>query len=270
MLRAKVVARRVGFEITAARRLSADRRSFFRWSSDIVIYRLLRLAPGLGGRVRTIRLADGSRVTYRLSRGDILTLREVWVDEVYADPVGGPVRTLVDLGANIGLSSIWLATRHQCDRVVAVEPLPANVDLLHRNLQQNGIRATVIAAAVGAQSGTGFFAESSEPNSGALAPHGLPVEIVAMDRVLRSFGRSKQIDLVKVDIEGTEQELLGSSPDWLTSVRRVVVEIHEPPADATKIEAALRAAGLEPTSGLPGRPPEVRHFHRSAADGGTS
>ncbi len=58
-----------------------------------------------------------------------------------------PASTVVDVGANIGLSTILLARSAQ--RVIAFEPSPANVGYLRRNLASNGIaNVEVVAAAV--------------------------------------------------------------------------------------------------------------------------
>ena len=48
-----------------------------------------------------------------------------------------PASTVVDVGANIGLSTILLARSAQ--RVIAFEPSPTNVGYLRRNLASNGV-----------------------------------------------------------------------------------------------------------------------------------
>jgi FkbM family methyltransferase len=53
----------------------------------------------------------------------------VWFDEVYRLPFDEPSGTLLDLGANIGLTSVWLAKKYQIERVIAVEPDRTNAIL---------------------------------------------------------------------------------------------------------------------------------------------
>jgi len=237
----------IASEIAHARRLTADRRSLVRWSTDIIAYRLLRVwRPKGRARLRTITLADDTKLTYRCTRGDLLSLREVWMDEVYRLPAGGSPRSLIDLGANIGLASVWFARTYRCKLIVAVEPVPANVRLMRRNLRQNGIAATVLECAVGPAASEARFTPSQEPNSGRLARDGkLTVAVCSMDVVLAALGAPDcSADVVKIDIEGAEEALLGGDPGWLASVGIVVAELHPELVDSDGIVAALEHAGL--------------------------
>ena len=107
-------------------------------------------------------LRDGTRLTYRRNRGDIQAIREIWLDEVYSPPREAQgLPNVVDLGANIGFTSVYLARRLRPACIVAVEPDPENARILRRNLEQNDIHSIVIEAAVGPYDGTtGFLARS--------------------------------------------------------------------------------------------------------------
>ncbi len=240
-------------EISDARRLAADRGSWMRWTVDIVVYRLLRVwrPPTRGTRLRTITLANQTKLTYRRTRGDILTLREVWMDEVYRLPGDRAPHSVVDLGANIGLASVWFAKTYQCESIVAVEPLPDNVRLLRRNLRQNDIRATVLECAVGPTAGEARFAPSAEPNSGRLDGDGqLTVNVRSMDTVIGAPGR--HVDVLKVDIEGGEEALFAGDLGWLSNVGTVIAELHPDLADTAGVVNALGRAGLRSGSGRVG------------------
>jgi FkbM family methyltransferase len=235
-------------EISGARRIASGPRSFSRWATDIIAYRLLRLTriPG-HNRLRTIHLKDGTTLSYRLTRGDLLVLREVWLDEVYRSPgprVGGGVA--VDLGANIGLASVWLAQQAGYRRVVAVEPLPENIALLRRNLQQNAVSATVMEGAVGPSNGQGHLEPADEPCSGRVAASGLPVTLLSMDAVLGSVGAGENVDLVKIDIEGSEEELFAGELGWLDRVGAMLVEIHPDLVDVDRVVQRIESCGLQP------------------------
>ncbi|HLX61337.1 MAG TPA: FkbM family methyltransferase, partial [Planctomycetota bacterium] len=51
-------------------------------------------------------------------------------------------RTLIDIGANIGTPSVQLARETGLD-VLAIEPVPANFELLQKNVAQNGLEGQV-------------------------------------------------------------------------------------------------------------------------------
>jgi hypothetical protein len=75
-----------------ARKRAADLRSTLRYAGDTVLYRGLYFGRP-SGRERTIRVGNGVSLTYRLNRGDIQAIREVWVEECYRPPVDIPIET---------------------------------------------------------------------------------------------------------------------------------------------------------------------------------
>jgi FkbM family methyltransferase len=56
----------------------------------------------------------------------------------------------LDVGAHIGAASIALALDNPGLRVVAIEPVPENVELIRRNAATNGVADRVLVAPVGA------------------------------------------------------------------------------------------------------------------------
>jgi hypothetical protein len=81
------------------------------------LLRLARLVPLPGrNRERRIRVRGGIELNYRLNRGDMQSIREVWMDECYRLPFELAPGRLIDLGANIGLTSLWFAHREDSNR----------------------------------------------------------------------------------------------------------------------------------------------------------
>jgi FkbM family methyltransferase len=238
-------------EVLVAWRLAHGPRSFARLAVDVFLYRLLRLGTRFGGRRRRVQLRDGAVLHYRLDRGDIRTIREVWSDEVYLLPPPAGPRTLVDLGANIGLASVWLARRYGCDHVLAVEPWPANAQVARLNLEANGLPAELVEAAVGPATGPGHLdhaAAAAERDSALarLGDSGLPVQVLSIRDILERLPGGRTPDLVKIDVEGAEDHLLTGDLTWLADVKVVVAELHCHMVDCEALIANLRSAGLPP------------------------
>lgn len=225
-----------------------DRRSGFRLALDFLIAPLLHLTGPLS-TVHSVRI-EGLVVSYGLNRGDLNTLREIFIDRVYRLPLTGPFDTLVDLGANIGLTSLWCHRAYGVRRVVAVEPDARNLALLRRNLAQNGLPATLIEAAVAAEDGEAVFRRSDAANLGKLeSGHadggGVAVRTVSMATVLQAVAQAGgRPDLLKVDVEGAEFALFREVPEWLAPVRALLIEIHAEPEDQTPLIARIESAGL--------------------------
>jgi hypothetical protein len=85
---------------------------------------------GVGLRLPGLR----TDLTLRQDAGDLFVLYEVLMQECYRLPESlcdpATVRTVVDCGANIGLTSLYLASRYPTATIYAIEPHPANYELL--------------------------------------------------------------------------------------------------------------------------------------------
>jgi FkbM family methyltransferase len=232
-------------EIKAAWALAEDRFSQLQLARDFVLYRMLAIFPrlGEGAAERTVRFRNGAVITYRLNRGDIQGIREIFLDQAYRLPFACKSSScIVDLGANIGLTSVWLAKTYGADRIVAVEPDPSNARLVRANLLANGLNATVIEAAVASADGTAFFQNNDESNLGRVATAGRPVKLVAMSTVLAYFDDAQTVDVLKLDIEGGEQELLSGDLTWLKRVGSIIAEFHPEVIDYPGCIRALESA----------------------------
>lgn len=232
-----------------AARLADDAASARRLRSDFFWSRCLRLVrtPGYN-RERSVRLA-GWTLHYRFNRGDLQSLREVIVEEVYRCALPRPARTLLDLGANIGLTSLWLS-RHACGtsgpvQVLAVEPVADNARMTRLNFRANAVPGDVVQAAAGLEDGEAWFAARAESNLGGLSaqPTGLRVPVLGIRSLLARFPGGR-VDLVKMDIEGAEAALLGPDAGWLVQVGALLVEWHDDRADSRPLIARAEAAGF--------------------------
>lgn len=211
---------------------------------DIVAFRLLRfMRLPREDAWRTVRMRDGVALTYRLNRGDIQGLREIWREHAYRPPADlVPLGNLLDLGANVGFSVVYFARRCGATRVLAVEPDPANIVLLRRNIEQNGIDAEIVQAAVADRDGRARFARSGSFNLGQLSDAGdLDVDVVSVPTVLQRLSGEVA---VKFDIEGGENDLFAGDVGWLSRVRFLTGELHLEVADRARIEQVLAASGL--------------------------
>lgn len=163
--------------------------------------------------------------------GDFFVLHELFVGECYFVPPTwrAGVAVVADLGANIGLTTLYLRGLFPQASFVCVEPDPANAELLRRNVASLGPRAKVIEAAVSDAPGEASF-DDSRPSWGRRLQEGpgtgRRVRCVTMDEVLAHAGG--RIDLLKIDIEGAEARVLSGPCGWAAAVGTLVIELHEP------------------------------------------
>jgi len=180
--------------------------------------------------VKIGRLAP--RLRMRDVGGDMFIFHEVLTYGVYqVQPKWLQRRpeTIVDLGANIGLTSLFMASQYSSAKIVAVEPHPESAALLRHNLGCLGQRARVWEAAVSDHTGEARLNLANEAYNASLlresARH-VQVRAVSMNEILGKEQISR-IDILKIDIEGAERNLLAHSPVWLKKVGFMMIEMHE-------------------------------------------
>src|SRR5271165_1212341 len=213
-------------DLWATARLAADMRSRFRLTVDFTLARLIALVPrDWRNRVREVRLRGNIKIRYRLNKGDLHSIREIWFQEAYRLPFEGPCGVLLDLGANIGMTSLWLAKNYSFTEVIAVEPDPNNAALVRQNLELNGIAGQILEAAIGPKETMTRFEFSEISNLGKLSENGSLVPTIGVGEIARRFGVTR-FGLIKIDIEGGEQELFDGPIEWLARTDAIIIEFH--------------------------------------------
>ena len=141
-------------------------------------------------------------------------------------------RRILDLGGNIGFGSVFFSRLFPGAQLAVVEPDPRNLPLLRTNLELNGVPAQVMAGAIGPASGQLKLRFGDNPTCSSLADTGMhdlantvDVEVLTVPDVMSRVGWDR-IDLLKIDIEGAEEELLARDNQWLDNVGALILEIH--------------------------------------------
>ena len=138
----------------------------------------------------------------------------------------------VDVGANFGLYGItWAKRAKENARIVAFEPDPESFALLEENLRLNhvGSRVQCVRAAAGSKKGDLVFIGRLGPLShpaAAATPDSISVPCVRLD----AHFASQKVDIIKIDVEGYEEEaLLGAEAllsDRARGPRLIYLELH--------------------------------------------
>ena len=69
----------------------------------------------------------------RIPSFDVVTFEHVFLRQEYRFDAKTSPRTIVDAGANIGLSSIYFSNRFPGAKIIAIEPEDGNFEMLKRN-----------------------------------------------------------------------------------------------------------------------------------------
>src|SRR5262249_32601140 len=125
-----------------------------------------------------------------------------------------PGMTVIDVGANFGYYTILFgAAVGAAGRVIAVEPVPSTVALLKDSIELNGFaaRTELIVGAAGATASSQahiLFPPREPKNSAVIAAAtngSIIVPSFTLDQLLHDLDR---VDLVKIDVEGSEVNVI--------------------------------------------------------------
>lgn len=164
---------------------------------------------------------------------EIRVIREVFVNEEYALPADAAPETILDLGSNVGMSVLYFHSRYPDARIIGVEPSHESFVRLRRNTRELSNVDLIRAAAVGTSRHVELVVAEESWASSIHGDHANQrVEHVTGLTIEQIIGDSgwERADLIKMDVEGSEVEILENSSavrhaDWL------IFEFHQEHAD---------------------------------------
>lgn len=213
------------------------------WQSlYLLIYHTIRFSLAiryLPLKQRLLTEASFSRIKIRwrgqlldicLRTQDVPILFEVFVKQPYQLPPAWEkeIRTIIDLGANVGFTSLFFACgMPSVQRILAVEPSPKNVNLLEQNLLGRK-NIQLVPKAVSAVEQLLFLQTNGLAINHALTEQeGIPIETTSVANLMRDY-HFDHIDLLKIDIEGHEETLFEAPiKDWLNQTTFLILELHD-------------------------------------------
>jgi len=179
-------------------------------------------------------MRDSTVLLLRPYSMDLGIFHEIWDHERYtAGSISVVARhgTIVDIGAHIGLFSLFASKVLQANRIISVEPDSANFELLSKNISANHVEnASLVKAAIAGESGEKrIYNTSSNTGGHSLYARGVSSTAVRTVSLTELFKASSISDcsLLKMDCEGAEMEILENAPDkLLRNVSAISLEYH--------------------------------------------
>ncbi len=231
------------------------KRAIFDKTSDALIALLgldrpFRIYRAFLGRIKAVKVVEinGTRMIFdaneelHLLRAETLATKEPetihWIDSLERGSL------LFDIGANIGVFSVYAAMHRTCD-VYAFEPEAKNYACLNSNILVNGLGRRVKALNVGLHDRTGLeFLNLHDLASGAaLHALGEPVDwrkerfvpkfeqavlAFTLDELIERFGFPVP-DHIKLDVDGNEERIIRGGLRTFSNpkLRSLLIEINE-------------------------------------------
>jgi FkbM family methyltransferase len=196
--------------------------------------------------------------------GDLEAIWQIFLRRVY--DVRPADRVIVDAGGNVGLFTCYASWRAPESQILTIEPFPTTVERLRAHLAENRLaaRVTVLDRALTSTSSDVVMPLDSPSSQQKPVLQGtaegktvVRVPSVPLSEAVATL--PERIDLLKMDIEGSEFDVLLHTPrETLQRFRRINVEHHEPPVGTpyskTGLIAHLEQAGftVRQYAGTPG------------------
>lgn len=170
-------------------------------------------------------------IKMRSHTSDILVFNQIFLDGNYGLSINIKPKLIIDGGAYIGCSTLYFANKFPEAKIIAVEPHPSNFVLLKENtvnyqnikLINSGIwnkNALLKIRDAGRGYWEAMVEEVASIQEGSF-------ESVTIGELLKNSGYER-IDILKLDIEGSEKEIFSDKyEDWLSKVNIIIMELHD-------------------------------------------
>ena len=160
-----------------------------------------------------------------------MNYEEFFVDRVYDNLDMDNCKTVLDIGANVGLWTKYILSRN-AKNVYSFEPNKKAIELL-KNTTKNDSNVTIVEKAVYKEKSTlqFYIDDSNSLTSSLLSASGhnpsYNVDAITLEDAINLTGEEK-IDLVKIDIEGAEFDIIENlSKDVFDRVDSFLIEFHD-------------------------------------------
>jgi len=176
---------------------------------------------------KLIKFTDGKHFRY--------VIQEVFLNKVYSFFSEKNKPVIIDIGANIGVTSLYFKDLFPKSKIFAFEPNPIAYTLLVRNKEINkvsGLYTFNIAVTSQEKSATiDFYISNESVVSTAIKDYRderflfkkIKVKSISFKKIIASF---KFIDLLKVDVEGSEYGYINTLVQNADKIDAFIIEFH--------------------------------------------
>lgn len=172
-------------------------------------------------------------VLLRNNTTDVCVFYQVFLAKSYNIYYGFEPKVIIDCGANIGLSVIYYKNRFPDAKIIAIEPEISNFELLKKNTEKynnifcikSGVwnKSADLVIKEGNNGNWDFVTE--EVNFKSSDSDTIPA--ISINEIIDTYDID-QIDILKIDIEGSEKELFEMNfENWLKITKVLIIELHD-------------------------------------------
>lgn len=188
-----------------SRKVRAELKSGFAFFSGIVIH-------GVSNRRSRLTSLDtlGGQKIYIDSFMGFYIFDEIYIQKIYERDIRPA--NILDIGANIGLFTLWAYQRWAPTKMISVEPEPRNFEVLKKNVKQNMLRGVELVNAAVTPDGEPVKLYIHQSNTGGhstvrTSKDSIVSRGVSIAELIEKFD-GDAVDLMKIDCEGAEYDII--------------------------------------------------------------
>ena len=150
---------------------------------------------------------------------------EIYFEEYYKFQADTSAPVIYDCGANVGMSILYFKQLYPQARITAYEAEPQIAEYLTKNLHYNGINDVEVIRKAVWKDNLGVEFGEGQADDASIYGQGKKIRIPSV-RLRDELAKEKNIDFLKIDIEGAETDVLPDCADMLDRVQHLFVEFH--------------------------------------------
>jgi FkbM family methyltransferase len=170
-------------------------------------------------------------IAARCKSSDLRVLCDIFRNHQYHIPESVDAKSILDLGANVGYSAVYLSQRFPEALILAIEPDRENFQILSMNTQHlPNVRRMLAAVSPDGGSvkllneNSAHWARQFLPNAADNADDRTAVKSLSMNALIDLLPAARA-DIIKMDVEGMEKYLFEDT-SWIHRVKILCIEVH--------------------------------------------
>jgi FkbM family methyltransferase len=167
----------------------------------------------------------------RPNTSDYYTFDQVFLRDQYNIKIAFSPKTIIDAGANIGLAAVYFSHRYPNASIIAIEPSKENFEQVQKNIAGYTQVKAICSGVWNKDAYLSIINTDGVKNAFMVAEttpdNPMAVPAISIETIMRNEGWDT-IDIVKMDIEGSEKEVFESGYEyWLPKTRMLIIELHD-------------------------------------------
>lgn len=166
-------------------------------------------------------------VLLRPIEADLHTFNEIFRDQFYNIDYS-EVKYIIDAGGHIGLAAVYFALQYPDAKILSMEPEDSNYNILLKNTICFPNIIPVKAALWSHKTFVSIVNPEESPWGFKVSDNDRKDKILALNiQDALELLDTDYIDILKINIEGSEIEVFEASEKWIEKVKYIIIELHD-------------------------------------------